>query len=448
MQRRLKASISFKRKYVIDLLITLFLLFLLYRLLVLFNTYGLKAFGSISFIYIASAAYVSLLSLLSIFDFPAKTNRKEQSKLNKLNVVVSVPVYNEDPLLLQECLESLIAQSRKPNRIIVVDDGSTQVSYFKTKKYINALSKKRGIKLNWYRTENFGKRHAQYYAFSKARNAEIFITVDSDTQLDRSAIKEGLKPFKNEDVASVAGVVLAKNSNVSILGRMMDNWYVTSQLSNRAGLSATGNVMVNSGALAFYRSDIIFNNIDSYLSETFFGKEVKMSDDSMLTLFANLSGKTVQQSSSIVFTAMPTKINHHIRQYTRWMRGSFIRSWWRIKYLPLNNFGFWYQVYGWAVFYVLLPFSLIIAVTNIDLIFQILLYMLLINIIYSFTHTVRYLQLERSDMSSFNQIINFLMTPLALIWSLAVLRIVKIYAVSTCLQSGWGTRKKVEVVSS
>jgi len=272
MQRRLNASISPRRKHIIDLLLSLFLLFLLYRLLIFFNIHGFKVFGSVSFLYIASVVYVSLLSLLSIFDFPAQTNRKEQAKLNKLNVVVSVPVYNEDPLLLQECLVSLIAQSRKPNRIIVVDDGSTQGSYYKTKKYIYALSRKRGVKLNWHRTENFGKRHAQYFAFNKARNAEIFITVDSDTQLDGSAIKEGLKPFKNEDVASVAGVVLAKNSNVSILGRMMDNWYVTSQLSNRAGLSATGNVMVNSGALAFYRSNIIFKNIESYLSETFFSK--------------------------------------------------------------------------------------------------------------------------------------------------------------------------------
>jgi hyaluronan synthase len=51
----------------------------------------------------------------------------------------------------------------------------------------------RGVR--WTRfPENRGKKHAQAAVFSSCPEADIFVTVDSDTTLERSAIDEGLKP--------------------------------------------------------------------------------------------------------------------------------------------------------------------------------------------------------------------------------------------------------------
>ncbi|MGA4850924.1 hypothetical protein ACOBQB_33515 [Streptomyces sp. G5(2025)] len=92
---------------------------------------------------------------------------------------------------------------------------------------------------------------------------------------------------------------------------------------------------MNSGPLAAYRAGIIRDNLGSYLNETFMGRPVMFSDDSLLTLYAQERGLTVQQPTAVVFTAVPEKWSHFSRMYLRWMRGSTIRSVWRMRYLSM-----------------------------------------------------------------------------------------------------------------
>jgi hyaluronan synthase len=63
-----------------------------------------------------------------------------------------------------------------------------------------------------------------------------------------------------------------------------------------------GCVLVNSGNFSLYRTRMIKEAIPAYENETFAGRPVQFSDDSMLTLFAHLNGRTVQQPSSFAFT--------------------------------------------------------------------------------------------------------------------------------------------------
>jgi len=108
-----------------------------------------------------------------------------------------------------------------------------------------------------------------------------------------------------------------------------------------------GAVLVNSGPLAAYRAAVVRDNLDSYLNETFLGRAVAFPDDSMLTLFAQLAGRTVQQPTAVVLSAMPETVSHYLRQYVRRMRGSFIRSWWRFRYLPMRRVAFWLHAATW-----------------------------------------------------------------------------------------------------
>lgn len=68
-------------------------------------------------------------------------------------------------------------------------------------------------------------------------------------------------------------------------------------------------------------------------------RPVTFSDDSLLTLYALVRGRVVQQPTAVVFTAMPEELGHHLRQYLRWMRGSSLRSRWRVRYLPARQTG-------------------------------------------------------------------------------------------------------------
>jgi hyaluronan synthase len=99
--------------------------------------------------------------------------------------------------------------------------------------------------------------------------ADVFVTIDSDTILDRHALAEGLKPFADPRVQSVAAVAVALNWKRNLLTRLTNLWFVTFQVGLRSSLSTLGSVLVNSGALAFYRSEVVREGADGYAHETF-----------------------------------------------------------------------------------------------------------------------------------------------------------------------------------
>jgi hyaluronan synthase len=312
-----------------------------------------------------------------------------------------------------------------------------------------------GIMAEWTAISRKGKRQAQGETILRVRKiaAEFgllkhrvkFMTVDSDGILDPNAVDELLKPFADPKVFSVAGVVIAVNNTKNLLARFTDLWYVTSQLVDRSAQSTMNSVLVNSGVIAMYRFEVPNGCLDAYLNETFFGRAVEFSDDSRLTLEALQYGKTVQQTSAIAFTLMPENLSHHIRQYTRWMRGSFIRSWWRFKYLPLNKTAYWVHFIRWTM---ALTGSFMFAdifIAEPALKHQLSPWLLLITVLIGYMQSLKYLTIKRSDESGWSQAFTYLLSPIASLWAYFVLRSVQWYARATCLKTGWGTRNEVEV---
>ena len=399
-------------------------------------------------IWIVSFLALSWGMIFSTLEKPKKLKYMRQYlDLMNLKVTVLIPAYNEDPELLKLCVVSLLLQTRKPNVIHVTDDGSTNSDYSEVKGQLAKLCGKRDVELTWVRTENLGKRNAQAVGIRMHKDSDIFITVDSDTTLDKNAIFEGLKPFVDKKIMAVAGVYLPLNVSSNLLTRISSVWEVSWQLIDRSSQSFFSSVMVNSGVLAFYRSEPILKNLDSYLNETFFGREVKFSDDSLLTMYALLDGKTIQQPTAFAFSATPEKVSHHIRRYVRWMRGSFIRSWWRFKYLPIKSYAYWWHLAKWTQLLtstiVTIYLILMGVYTNTNAIW----YFVLFGIVLSYAQALKYLTVIRSDEKVWSQLLTFSLAPLATLWAMTILRVVRNYAYLTCYKTGWGTRKKVEVVA-
>src|SRR5580698_67398 len=73
--------------------------------------------------------------VLSWFDKPFSVTPVQQAKLDRLTVTVNVPVWNEDPAVLDRVLYALFSQSRLPNYVQVVDDGSTAADYSEVRTY-------------------------------------------------------------------------------------------------------------------------------------------------------------------------------------------------------------------------------------------------------------------------------------------------------------------------
>jgi hyaluronan synthase len=359
----------------------------------------------------------------------------------RLMTAVAVPVFNEDQDLLARCLASVLSQSRRPDFVLVTDDGSA-VDYSQVRAEFEAAASAAGVVASWERFPvNRGKRDAQAAAFRGAPQADIYITVDSDAILDYRAIAEGLKPFADPRVQSVAGVLLVANHRRNLLTRATELWYVTSELADRSAQSAFRSVLVNTGTFALYRAGVVRASLDAYVSETFFGRPVQFSDDSLLTFYALLAGKAVQQPTAIGFTAMPETLSHHARQYLRWMRGMTIRTFWRFRYLPLSRYAYWQHMFRWVQAFTTIPLFLTIMVAEPAIHGTWSPRVLVVVVLVGYGRSLRYLTVRRYDEPWWSQLLTWLLAPVVAVWQYTVLRGIWWYGIATCLHTGWGTRQ-------
>ncbi len=400
--------------------------------------------GTLALVWLVSFGSIAWTNLLAVLERTYRATPQQASELDKLKVAVLIPAYNEDPALLQACIRSLLIQSRLPNYIEVVDDGSAD-NYKEVRLWLSEILQRRNIPIRWTRTENGGKRHAQAIGIRNTPEADIYLTLDSDTVLDPEAIRNGLLPFADSKIQSVAGICLPINVNENLLTRFTGLWETVWQLVERSAQSTMNCVTVNSGILAFYRAATIRSNLAPYLSETFFGRQVKFSDDSLMTLYALVEGKTVQQPNSIAFSAVPNRYSHHIRRYIRWMRGSFIRSFWRFKYLPLTSYIYWLHLFRWIQFALSVVVIVYLGMTGVLFNAETLPYLLLVPVMIAYIQSLRYFIIKRNDETFIQQFVTFLTAPIAMLWLLTVMRLVKYYAYLTVFKTGWGTRKQIEI---
>ncbi|MGW6292445.1 glycosyltransferase [Streptomyces sp. NPDC055058] len=399
-------------------------------------------------VWIATFGLLASQTVMYHCERPRRITPRARRQLDSLHVAILLPVYNEDPGYLRLGLESMLAQTRRPTSVHVVDDGSTSSQYTEVRTWWLQAARVAGISTTWQRTPNAGKRHAQAAAARCAPDADIYVTVDSDSCLAPNALAELLAPFAKARVQSVAGIVLATNHRTNLLTRITDLWFTTGQLTDRSALSATGTVLVNSGPLAAYRAPVLRDNLDSYLNEWFLGRRVMFSDDSLLTLYALLRGQAVQQPTAVVFTALPERWSHFSRMYMRWMRGSTIRSVWRFRYLPLTGWAYWAHLLRW--FQVALSTGVLVWL----LVVEPLAYdrtppasFLIVPFAIGWAQALRYLSIARSDDTTARRLTTWLMMPLAVIGGWTVLRAMRWWGMATCARTGWGTRQNGAEVS-
>jgi hyaluronan synthase len=381
--------------------------------------------------------------VIAWFDKPFVVTPSQQDKLDRLVVTVNVPVWNEDPAILDRVLYSLFSQTRLPDYVQVVDDGSTAADYSEVRSYWQQQHPS-AVRFSWMQfTANQGKRHAQAATFRRFPG-DIFVTLDSDTTLDRKAIAEGLKPFAIRRVMSVAGVEVAMNAHANLLTRISSLRQLSWQYTQCSALSVAGSVLVNRGTFALYRAEVLRDNLDSYVSETFLGNPVSFSDDSLLTLFALKRGRAVQQATSFQLPMYPDNVGHALRQWIRWMRGSTIRNFWRLRYLPLGSYGWWMSVFSWWQFWVSCgAYIFVFGVRPVEGHFSIV--PIVVILLCSYLVALRNLLISRSDHPAESQLNTYLLAPLCLLWSMLVLRPFRIYGMLTCGKAGWVTRAKVEI---
>jgi hyaluronan synthase len=387
----------------------------------------------------------TLTLFISWFDKAFTVSPRQQRYLDSLNVTVAIPVYNEDPALLDRCIYSLVNSSRPPECVHAVFDGPS-ADYRELCAHWTGWWGPTRVMFTQL-PENKGKKWAQSEVFVSHPEADIFVTVDSDTTLEYRAIAEGLKPFASPQVASVAGIEEIYNKWANWLTMICAVRNTVSQLIAWSTQSVFGDVLINRGTYALYRARIIREIIPAYLEETFLGHPVKLGDDSALTLFSRAHGKTVQQVTAFCLPMYPETLSHHFRQWLRWARGGSVRNYWRIRYLSVWSWSWWWVAIG--LYYI--PVSAIFPVLYVvywPKSAYVLGYIGVIMISWAYAVSPRSLCIWREGENWLGRLALMLMYPVGVVWTSVILRPVRLYGITTCLKQGWVTRVRgVEVAA-
>jgi hyaluronan synthase len=214
-------------------------------------------------------------------------------------VAAVVPFFNEDPVALLRCIDSLRKQTMPLDEIWIIDDGSADPSAFYIARAALA-DLPEAVVLRY--ENNRGKRHAQAHAFRRTR-CELILTVDSDTVLEPHAMAELAREFSDPQVQAATGSVRALNPDTNLLTRLTDLRYANAFLYERAAYSRVGSVLCCCGSLSMYRTAVIIDNLEDFVTQTFLGVEVQFGDDRRLTNYALLRGES---SLSRVRSATPS----------------------------------------------------------------------------------------------------------------------------------------------
>jgi hyaluronan synthase len=414
-------------------------------LLAIRHAWFVLSWGRYRFLAILWVAYFVITAFQWItawLERPYTVTRAQRARLGRMRVTVNIPVFNEDPEVLDRVLYALFRQTRLPDRIEVVDDGS-KVSYDRVREWWTRHHPG-GVQFSWVRQANAGKKRAQARTFS-GDPADIFITLDSDTVLEERAIEEGLKPFADRRVHSVAGMELAWNHDWNLLTRLNSTRQLTWQLVTCSAQNVMqGNVLINRGTFALYRGNMVRDVLPAYVGETFCGRPIKLGDDTFLTTMALCRGRAVQQPSAVCLAMYPANLSHHLRQWTRWMRGTTLRTFWRLRYLRIGSWAWAYSVISlwWYVASVAITVMLVVrwpaSAGYADS-------MLAIGSLWAWAMATRTLAVRRSDQGLLGRLGTVALAPAAVFWVLAVLRFVRIYGTCTFLRQGWTTRAEIEV---
>ena len=270
-------------------------------------------------------------------------------------VSVIVPSFNENPDLLDKCLNSILEQKYEHKiQTYVVDDGSKNIDLLQPV-YDKYAAKGMHIIIN---EENIGKRESQKKAFDLI-TSEVIVTIDSDTLIQAPhGITHIVKQFKNSEVGAVTGDVKVINKDVNLLTKLISYRYWTAFHQERAAQSLFDVLMCCSGPFSAYRKSVIDKIKDDYVTQYFLGEKCTYGDDRHLTNLVLEEGHKVRfDSRAHAFTNVPENLGQYIKQQTRWNKSFYREMLWTVKFAHKHHAYMYYDL----ILQFILPFLLVIA---------------------------------------------------------------------------------------
>jgi len=364
-----------------------------------------------------------------------------------LNVAAIITVHNEDPVAFARCLKSLLRQTRPPAELTVVDDGSDAADCLCLARSYTSAFEQLGVR---YRVvahdRNLGKREGLANGFRAAWQADVYLCIDSDTELKATALEKAIAYFSDSRVQGVTGTVLASNWDTNFLTRLIDLRYANAFLGERAAYSAVGSVLCECGSLALYRGEVVRKYLDDFLHQRFLGQQCTYGDDRRLTYYCLREGRVLLAPDAVAWTVVPERMDHFLRQQLRWSK-SFIReSWCMLTSMPATRMPWWLsllEVTTWAAFTSALLYTLI-ARPLITGQLSAASY-LAATLLLAYARSGHYFRAEHANLGRFTRLVTFALAPVYGLVHMILLLPLRLVAVMTLRDNSWGTRTTVEV---
>lgn len=367
--------------------------------------------------------------------------------LAEAQVAVVITLFNEDPAAFGQCLSSLLAQTRLPDAVTVVDDCSPdprgrELAYARAWEF-----RQRGIDFDVIEfPENRGKRDGLAAGYRRSPEAFVYMCLDSDTLLEQTAMARLLRPFASPRVQAVTGCVLAANRTRNLLTRLLDLRYAYSFLGERAAYALIGSVLCVPGAGGMYRGTAVRKHLDAWLHQRFLGRQCTYGDDRHMTFWCLKEGRVLLAPDALAWTYVPERMGHFLRQQIRWSKSFFRESLWMLGRMSPARACWWMtlvEMATWAVFTAALLYSLAVhpALTGRFAPWAYLGSAVLL----SYARSGHYTGAEHPGMGWGARVSGLLLAPLYGLIHITVLLPLRLYALATMRDSSWGTRQSVEV---
>ncbi len=263
--------------------------------------------------------------------------------IKKPTVTVVTPVYNEDPDLFEEAMQSWISNG-VDEIIAVIDKSNTRHVVNFDRHYVG----RKDIKCRMIVTPKPGKRAALCDGITQA-TTDLIALVDSDTVWGEGVLEKSIPLFLNSSVGGVTvGQRIQNPDNVSNV--MFDLLLWTRYREEVPFLLGVGKVFNTlSGRTAFYRKEALINpkhdNVHDLRHEHFFGTRGVSGDDKRLTHLILEQGWLIQFAlGAEVYTPGLSSIRKFLKQRLRWTRNSWradtraIKRGWVLKHPALSLF--------------------------------------------------------------------------------------------------------------
>jgi len=284
-----------------------------------FNPYWIFTISSTIFVTQAAIFLVAL----------EETDTKDPKPKRYPSLTIIVPAYNAADTIEKSLRHILAMEYPKKFKVIVIDDGSTDGTYEKIKKFkgITIIRNKK----------NMGKAVSLNKVLKKVKT-ELVANIDSDTYPSKDALMKMVGYFNDPKVGAVTVLILPSKPRNFLQKIQEFEYYVAFGFWHKS-ISSLRSLYVTPGPMTIYRTKAV-KEVGGF-------DEGNITEDMEIALALQEKGWKIECCvNTKVYTEVPHTLRSYFRQRIRWYRGKIFNGL-KYKHLIFNKF---YGQFGMFVF--------------------------------------------------------------------------------------------------